>query len=369
MEHNISPENLHKYLQINSWTLGAYNDKFDRASKQYDGESFDLVIPKTKDLPEFESRVRDILNSLGALENCSPTVIAEKIANIGYDLMKIRFIAAETKEGTIPLQYFIGAINNVKQFLTYGACAEIQPKSQYRGKIFEDAKHLIDNCQFAQTEIGSFKIIIRVPLGKTYLPSIDEDNEYLRDLGRRTIVRLIEGIREAEQLPVEDENIFRETYNKKLNRNVCDAITKMISREDGFDLEITTNWDGVQPPMEELDSEAEIQAQTHFRKFTRMASWLKKINEDEDTTIRGYVEKLHLRGRATPSESRLITIDVPSLKRKVYLHLNPDDYHTAVQSHDPPQMVEVIGRLNKKTQHWVLDNPTNFRVVRAKDQR
>ena len=215
MASQIKVTNLKKYLQEKGWEILAANLSFNKITKAIGDEQIILQIPIRESLPDYQSRVKDIIETIATLENLSSEEVHENIKNIGYDLMKIRFEAAKTSEGTIPLNDFVGAINNVKKILTFGACSEIQEKSQYR-KPFNDAQELIDNCEFAQTEAGSFVISIRVPLGKTYLITLDDDNSHLRDLGRKTVARLVEGIKEAEDMTIDDEETFRENYNKKL---------------------------------------------------------------------------------------------------------------------------------------------------------
>ena len=220
----------------------------------------------------------------------------------------------------------------------------------------------MDNCEFAQTELGSFVVSIRIPLGKTYLASIDEDNEYLKDLGRKTIARLIEGINEAENISLEDEDLFRQNYDKKLNKNVCEAISKILQNEDGFNIEINAKWDVISIPETNLPNHSKIEAKELYQKLKRIASYLKKIHEPEEITVIGTIKKLETQDKDPATEKKLITIDVPNLKRKVYLFITEMDHILACDAYRDKTKIRVTGTLNKKTQHWYLDNPSNFRI-------
>ena len=362
MASRLRLESLKKYLKLTEWNTHEYTSKLIKVHKLFGDENIELIIPNSELILDYKSRIIDVIQSLSVIENKDFDSLYEEIANIGYDLMKMRFEATKTEQGTIPLGDFVGAINNVKTMLMYGACSEIQTKSQYR-KPFDDAKNLVDNCEFAQTEFGSFIISIRVPLGKTYLVQIDDDNEYLNDLGRKTVARLIEGINEAEQVSIEDEEFFRQNYNKKLNKNVCEAISNILQNEEGFNVEINAKWDSTLPQDTELANHTKIEARNSYQKFNRIASYLKKIHEPEEITIIGNIKKLETQDRDTQTEKKLITIDVPFLKRKVYLHITEQEHTSACNAYRDRARVQVTGTLNKKTQHWCLDNLSNFRVL------
>ena len=323
MTSKIKFVNLKKYLEMNGWDFDYINDKFTKISKNFD-EPITLLIPNDEILPDYIHRVYDIIQTISDLEERDFKELFEEIKNMGYDLMKIRFVANKTKEGTIPLNDFIGAMDNVKKMLTFSACSEIQEKSQYR-KPYTDVIDLIGNCEFSQTESGSFVISIRVPLGRTYLVEID-DRGKLKDLGRKTVARIVNGIKEVEEMTIENEDDFREQYDLKLNRNVCDAISKILMEEEGFDVDINVNWDKTELSEINLPEKVKIQSAQYYKKFNRMASYLRKIPEEEDVTIIGVIKKLQRQEVDQNTEKKLITVDVSALKRKVYLYLN-EEYH------------------------------------------
>jgi hypothetical protein len=352
MASKLRLESLKKYLRLTGWGIREYTAKLVKVYKQIERDNVEIIIPNSEDILDYNARIKDVILSLSIIQNKDFDSLYEEVANIGYDVMKMKFEAIKTEKGTIPLGDFVGAINNVKSMLMYGACSEIQTKSQYR-KPFDDARILVDNCEFAQTEIGSFVISIRVPLGKTYLPNIDEDNEYLNDLGRKTVARLISGINEAEEMSIENEEFFRENYNKRLNNNVCEAISRILQNDNGFNIEINAKWDTSFALDTELPIYSKIEAREHYRKF----------HEPEEIIITGTIKKLETQDKDIQAERKLITIDVPSLKRKVYLFLNEQEHTLACNAYRDKSKVQIKGTLNKKTQHWCLDNPSDFRVL------
>ena len=362
MTSQIKLENFRKYIEMNDWEINSLIGKFMKIKKQFHEDLITLLIPNTEELKDYEPRMKDIIGTIAELQGKEFKDLFEEIRNIGYDLMKIKFVANKTEKGTIPLNEFIGAMKNVKNLIMFGACSEIQQKSQYK-RPFNEAQFLVKNCEFAQTEVGSFVISIRVPLGKTYLFKIDDDNKYIKDLGRKTVTRIVEGIREAEELTIENEKDFIENYDKKLNRNVCQAISNILMEKEGFNVDINVKWDSTEVSEQQPPVKVEIKSYQYFKKFNQMASYLKKTPEEENITITGLIKKLQKQEVDSTTEKKIITVDVLSLKRKVYLHLNEEDHRSACNAYKEGQRIQVTGLLNKKTQHWFLDNPTKFQIL------
>ena len=359
MSYNIELKHLLMYIKSKNWDTQKFTEKLQKLIIEPEVE---LIIPSTEDIPDYESRMNDLIYSLSIMEDKPSEVIIEQMKNIGYDLMKIRFIANATEEGTMPLMDFADVINNVKRLITYSACSEIQSKSQYR-RPFNDAKLLVENCEFVKTEAGSFVISIRVPLGKTYLETINTDNKYLEDLGRKSVIRLISGINEAEKLDITSTDKFVKEYDNKLNRNVCEAVSSILRNEVGFDMEINLKWDPSTPPEKIYPTMSKIESKKYYTKFNKMAALLKKIPETKDVIIKGRIKRLITQETSPKQEKQLITIDVSNLKRKVYLYLNENENRIACNAYRDKKLVEVNGKLNKKIQHWVLDNPKNFKII------
>ena len=355
-------DDFKKYLEIKKWRI-EHRGKFIKISRKFD-ELIELLAPGTEELPDYDSRIREMINAICTLEEKKFEEVFEEISSIGYDLMKLRFVGSKTEKGTIPFKYFTRAMPHVESVLMYGACSEIEQKSQYK-KPFDDAQELIKNCEFAQTEKGSFLMSIKVPLGKTYLGEIDEDNRYLEDLGRKTIVRIVEGIKEVEKMDVANEEIFRKNYDKKLNKNVCQAISEILSTEEDFQVDVRLKWDITESADLAFPSEAKLESNQR-EKFKIMASWLEKITEEQEAAISGQIFQL-LR---VSGEKHLIKIYDEKLKRKVgfYVAEKSPMLEKVCDAYRKKQKTQATGILNKRKQEWFLDGLTNFEVLRKSDR-
>lgn len=321
-----------------------------------------IFIPKREELLDYDYRINDLIISLGKLEGREPNQIRDDIMNIGYDVMKFRFIAPETEKGTFPLIDFEKSIENIKNMIKFGACSQIKEESQFR-RPFNHATELVENCEIGQTERGSFVIMVRIPSKEKYLGDEEDQPEYLQELGQKTIIRLIDGIQEAEDLEIENEAEFKESYNKKLNKNVCGAISRLIEDQEGFNVKINARWDISNTPEDGVRNESEIKGDQHIQKFNRMKGYLEKIPETQTVTVRGLINIMKHEDINSPEEKRLIIINDSTLKKRIYVRLSSANYTSACNAHRDTKRVQVRGYLNKKQVHWVLDNPTNFRII------
>lgn len=284
-------------------------------------------------------------------------LIAE-IENTGYDLLKFRFISNETSRGTFPLDEFPEAIDSIRKMIKFGACSSIRPESQFR-KPFRQAELLIEACEMAQTEAGSFVVSVKVPV-----KPVDERDKY--SLGRKTVVQLLNGINEAKNTDISNEKQFRNNYDKKLSKNVCDAVTELLEIEHTFDLEISAKWDVSLAVEKSSVASITLESKDHLKRFNKMSSYLLKIPQSETTTIQGLINIMKHTHLNTPSEKRLIIVSDTRTKRKVYVHLENELYQKACDAHRDMKQVKIEGYLNKKQVHWSLDQPEEFTVLDKK---
>ncbi len=354
MQH-IDLKKVEEYLENNSWTIEEFNNKLQKIKKSFPDHQSEIIIPKTEEIKDYNARIKELIAALAILEEKSEKEIREFISNVGFDILRYRLISENTTEGTFPLKAFPSAVKNIKNSIKYSACSEIREESQFR-RPFKAAEELIEQCEIGQTEKGSFVVIVKVPSQKIN----EEDN----DLGRKTVERLVSGLKEVKSINIENENSFQQSYSKKLNRNVCEAISQLIdSGENKFKFEISTKWDSTNSQEETIPSTAEIAPDIEFQKLNKMSNYLKKIPSSEDTTIRGLINIMKHTEIDSPEEKRLIIIHDKSKNKKVYVRLSDEEYLKACNAHRDTKEVIVSGFLNKKTVHWVLDSPINFEVI------
>lgn len=359
MEQQLSIKKIEKYLLENQWQIEPFNDFLQKILSNIGGENIELVIPKKENLNDYEKRVKDLVFALAIIKEKNFDEVFEEILNFGYDLMSFHFESDKIKEGFIPLDYASDAMKKIVEIIKFEACSEINPKSQYK-QPYKEARKLVENCELAQTEPGSFIINVRVPLDKTYLKTEETDEEYINGLGRRTIKRLIEGINEAKEIQITDDEEFKKGYNEKLNKNVCDALSEiLISNKDKIKLQISTKINPQEGSEDFKINVVSIDSEKSFNKFNRMAYLLKEIPEDEVATIEGKITEMKRQEEDTKEEKRLIKIYSEKLRRNIYSWLEDENYRLACDAHKDKKIIKISGMLTQKESgKWFLDSPS-----------
>jgi hypothetical protein len=358
MTYNLRLVSVRGYLEKKGWTIIQYNSLADKIMLNSEGEDFEIIIPNKEDMPDYNFRIEQLVNSLGSIEKRSANQISEEIENMGFDIMQFRFISDKYEAGTMPLTNFAKAIESIDDMIRFEACSELNPASQYTNP-YEEAKVLMTNCEVAQTQKGSYIVNVRVPLGETYLKDIQKEQEYLRFLGRKTIKRLLTGISEAKKINLSNEKSFRETYDKKLNKQSCKAINELIENLKNAEVEINTKWDFSKPVDIELPEKTKL-SQEDKEIFKTMENYLVKIPEDEEKTIKGIITDM--RRSKDNDKEQTVSIYDSNLNRNIYVELSVESYERACNLYAKISNVSVRGILKKKNSKWILEDYKDFGI-------
>jgi hypothetical protein len=248
-------------------------------------------------------------------------------------------------------------MKKIENIIKFGACSELNPKNRYI-QPYKEAKELIKNCELAQTKKGSFIINVRVPLDETYLDKEEEKEEYIKELGRKTIKRIIKGLSDVKELDVSDEIRFNKEYDETINKNICDSISEILVREDSnINLNINAKWNPSKKIEEGILNMVDVDSKKVFKKFKKMSVYLKRIPEEKITIISGEIREMRRQPEDEKVEKRLIKLYDDNLKRNIYSWLEDEDYRNACDFHRDKKKVRIKGVLIQKEGRWFLDKP------------
>lgn len=363
---SVQLENLQKYLKIIGWEIEESNIKnFAKAFKNFNERKIEIHIPTNQTIDDYVSVIDSIIKSLSNIENIEYLDILEGINNIGYSLMKMRFVSKETKTGTILFNNALNAMESIKEMLTYEACSVIEPRSDYR-RPFQEASILLDNCELAQTEFGSFTIKIRIPSHEIYFNKLKNKEDFIKDLGIKTVTQLISGIVDSKSIDLDNEEMFMRDYDKKLNRKVCKKISNLLIEEDGFNIDISAKWDPSKKIADNLPDFVKLDSKSDYKRFNKMVVYLEKIPEEENITVNGKIMNLRIEPKKEGEEYEKETIKIYSKEKKknVYILLNKLDHEIACDALKQKKEINVSGILNQKENgFWYLDDPANLSII------
>jgi predicted HTH domain antitoxin len=310
-----------------------------------------------------------VISSLSIIENRDYVEILNEIYSIGYDILSFKLESEKALKGSVPIKELSTLMNNIPNIITYCACSEILAKSQYTGKPFKEAEQLREYCRFGQTQKGSYIITVMIPLDETYREKTlfqfdedykadEEDEEYLKDLGRKTIVRLINGLNEVKEIDLIDETKFKDEYPLTLNKNICEAFTDISKTMQDYTINITSKWESITRKSEYvLPTNANIVPREVLSKFEKMAEYLKTIPEEKRIELQGEIKSMHTYGAC--EKDILIVVYSKSIRRRVHVIIeNEDDKKTILEAFGKKIEIKATGILGKPpdSSHWYLSN-------------
>ena len=355
MVYRIKLKNIKKYLEDNGWSIVDFNAKACKISKIIADQEISTMIPNNEAMPDYDIVLEKFIEFLASVGQRDAKNLAEEIENIGYDILQMRLLKGNSENGIIPLRNIGNAIKQMEDIIKFEACSEINTQSKYQ-RPYEEAQDLITNCQLAQTSVGSFIFNIRIPFGETYIEKIEEGQEYLKDLGRNTLIRLLSGIKEAkEEVNLTDESQFKANYDKKLNWNSSVSIVELIKDVKEAVLEINAKWNHAVP----LSSPPTAITLTNADKtrFEKISTYLDTIPEEQEIKVSGEIKRLDRVGEET------VMLYDDKLKRNIFIQLISSDYQRACDFHkNRISRISVEGILKKDGGKWVLSNYRNFGI-------
>ena len=293
---------------------------------------------------------------MGVIEERDFLDIEEEIVNFGYDLLSFKFKTKDVEEGFLNLVYAKTAIKRIQKVILFGACSELNPKNKYT-LPYKEATELINNCELAQTKAGSFIINIRIPLDDTYLKRDKEDKEeYIEELGRKTIKRIIYGLSEIKDMDVSEERKFLKQYKETINKNICDSFRDMLIKENSnISLDINAKWNPSKKIEKEVLSLININSKDFYKKFSKMSLYLKHVPEEKEIIISGRIKELKRQSEDQPEEKRLIKIYDDKLKRNIHCLLTDEEYQEICNLHRDKKTAQIKGILKQEGSRWFLD--------------
>ena len=350
---SIKLKNLKDYLINKGWMIEGSNlPNLDKISKIIDKNKIEVLIPANEAVEDYEYRLSSIILMLSNLQNKDMEDILDEILYPKYNSLRVRINSNEENNESLPYDYAEKAISDIKKIIRFQTCSAITPQSQYQ-RGYDKANKLLEECRLAQTERGSF--VIRV-----LIPELIEENKN-KELSKLMINNLITGLLEIRTLDLSDEKRFKKEYDLKLSKNVCDAISNLLGKEDGHEIEIKTRLNGEDKIKERS---IKIEPQIFFKKLNKMASYLKKIHEEEIITIEGYIPEMK-RDELEPhhkTDKKRIKVYAESKKINIYILLKEEDYKKACDAHKNKKKISITGLLTKIENRWYLEKPKNFQA-------
>ena len=351
---SVRLQDVRAYLLAHGWQFKALSRsqllRFDGPNDDA-GEPIVQVIPASDQASDFRPRVAELVGALSAIEQRDPEVVLRNILRSGFDSVRVRVDATDTRAGTLPLSFAPKFAGSARDLMVFSACTEISPRSYYP-RAMKQALEFAEKCRIAPGPPGSFVVFIEAPIA----PPINADQlaRGTAPIERRVINRLAIALAAVTNL-VRTGTVSSQQATPVVSANFCDAILGMKPRGDvTLDLEISRSPAWPEPNSESARFRYETGAFDTIESFARA---LRSTYAPERRRFVGRIIKLSGDDPVGGMEGELIAtmrVDPPSSLRHVHLSLDPTMYRLACDAHRDGRVMEAEGILDRVGKRWQL---------------
>lgn len=161
----ITAESLSRYARaLGYFYREGWGKYLDRYSKKRSGAEYDLLIPNTSEISDYERRVYALIVDISEYEGKSQPEILREIANSEYQI--VRIVANEgSHENTLSFDSAIDLLTNGMVLIDASATVAINGPTvgKIRGRRPDVVRKYLDQVRVGQTEVGSFVVNLLMP--------------------------------------------------------------------------------------------------------------------------------------------------------------------------------------------------------------
>ena len=331
-----------------------------------DATPVEMVVPRDEQSADYQSRVQDVLRTLGTIEERSPQTIASEILFINFDLIKSALPNSYLIYDAIPLNSAIEHVERMRDLLSSSATTEISPRAFY-GRVRKAATEYSSRCLFGHTYQGSFGFTVQSPLTtEEFQPGLFERSVPFE---RKVLTRLVNGLESVAAATTNNNVELAMDPEIGLSANGFDILADMLENAGGqmrIEVAFSRRW---QPRVDEPRVESFDFSPQTIEVSRTAAERLRSTYEPVEKKIVGRI--INLRNTTNPSQlmptadSREVVIDFEDEdlgEIKVRISLNAADYLKAVEAHKLGQRLAVDGLLERHGLRYVIENPRQVRV-------
>lgn len=363
-QHSISDVSIgqiESYLQKQQWNCESRLRSIVSIWHHKDNYNSEVLLPISIELKDYSDRMRDAIEAIASHEQRSVIDIVSDIFNLFSNIITVRVIGSDTKDGTIPISDGVLLISNAKDMLISAAMSMFSKRKQFSGKPPKDAAAYIDSLLLGQTEIGSYVVNVLVPQQTASVQNSVEGAEPVEGVAL-SLAHGLDALNKAKERYAEtgDVTAFDTAVRVGASANLCDALMGFSGEEQKRDFEIRIS--GAAGPW--FDGETKVFSfEPDDVEILKIAS--KYYKDDYVLTgqrIIGFVRKLH-RDKGSDVGKVSVEASVNESTRSVQIELDAKEYHDAVTAHDKQLWIECLGEVHIKGRSTKLLNHSGFKIL------
>ena len=356
------------YLHAKGWKVLPFIDgKGDAWTLKNDpGEEFEILIPSTKTLKDYDLRIKEALETIAVSEKRSVKEVFKNIISFNSDILRIHFEGLETKDGKIPMENGVHLFEQTEKLLLSAACSAVSKKAIFASRKPNKALDYIKKVKFGQTEDGSYIVTVYSPIPSPNQTVITKDaDKFFERKVLKTLAIAMETIDETSLEVLERGNFesFKKLESKGVSANLCEAITAMRSNDNTAKIDFNISWSSNFEEPSNIKSTFEF-GPNNIPILEIVAKHLRETNPIDDFELEGHIIELKRPELEDGPGTAVIKSHTEDFEGKnIHLELNAEDYRTAIEAHKKYRIIKCVGRLEKTGRFWWLNDYHNFTAV------
>ncbi|MDH1298835.1 hypothetical protein [Achromobacter sp. GD03932] len=357
---------LRSYLELKDWFEDGKIKSVATIWHRHGDANAEVVLPFPT-AKDHEQRLKEAIVAIAAAENRFVQQVEDDVGRIFANVVSVRVIHPDTRDGTIPMNDGVLLIENTRELLLSAAQSLHSKRKQFIGKITADARAYIDTLLLGQTEIGSYIVNVIAPINE----NPESDNQTVESVPHAQAVTqsLVAGLDALEKASSEFEGnqslrAFDNAILSGASANMCDALLGLsgIHRNRCFEIRVAFQVGRLfetEPRTFAFDA-------NQLETLSKASAYYKEDYVLENRRITGFVKNLS-RPQGEKLGTATIQCKVDDIDRLVKVDLEGDDYHNAIRAHDQQLYVRVNGDVHIMSCSARLLRPDDFMVLDQSD--
>ena len=354
----VTLSQIRTYLPSQGWSLINAPDEFLEVWRAEHVSGSELLLP-TELAVDKELLLAEVLSKFAEVLGRTIPVLVQDIREFSDNVVSIRVVHPDVKDGSIPLEDGIALNKNAKDLISAAANAALERRAFYIGRPPALVSSLIQSARLGQTTQGSY--VIHVFCRD---PALNEESTDFAQVTTETLQSALSGLKDALGSYEGSGNTlaFETAFNRGASANLCDALTNLSGKDRARTVEITLTPKaaGRLTPADRAVVSFSPSDQPSLR---AAADYFRQTYSLPNETITGAIERLERPMDQDSGVVRIATTLSSGAQRSVRLPLALEQYQEAIHAHENKMLVQVTGTVVVTPKTANVLEPRGFTVV------
>ena len=317
----------------------------------YVGEGLpEIIVPHTERLGDYATVVSTLIETFAEVADQDQPTVYRDLVTADRDVIRIRI--DDEDDDSVAVEDAVDFLGGARDLLRAAACSLREARPLYRTGANRWATNLVRRIRLAQTEQGSFVVVLLSPV---------VSDDAVVPIERRLVQRVAEALAAVRSVTKVvgdgDERPFARLVENGLSANLCEALVRLIGPFPALDVSVA--WARTR-------SMASARTTVQFRSgdtamLKEAARMLRNRRPRPGVRLQGFVARLKRKGAEGGTVFVQAVIDKQTAS--VAAVLKRTDYERAVQAHRDHARVVLKGDAERAGQRWHLLNARLVEIV------